>query len=100
MFAVYSGEPIINNTSQLPRIIHALQWIAREKFINLCETILTLWVLLTSEKSCQVTKKSVICCTIILAPNFTYCLENDTKEHLNKPVFFFFSHQEELYTDK
>lgn len=90
MFAVYSGEPIINNTSQLPRIIHALQWIPGEKFNNLCETILTLWVLLTSEKSCQVTKKSVICCTIILAPNFTYCLKNDTKGHLNKPVFFFF----------
>lgn len=89
MFTVYSGEPIINNTFPLPRIIHALQWIARKKFNNLCEIILTHEVLLTSEKLCQITKKSVICCTIILAPNFTYCLKNDTKEHLNKPGFFF-----------
>lgn len=64
--------------------------IATENFNELGEALLTDEVLPTSEKLCHVTKKSVTGCTIILAPNFNYCLNNDTKEHINQSVFFFF----------
>lgn len=64
--------------------------IATEKFKKLGEILLTDEGLLTSEKLCHYTKKSVTCCTIILVPNFTYCLNNGTKEHVHSSAFFFF----------
>lgn len=74
-------ENLPKNTFPLPGIIHALQRIATEKINKLGEILLTDEVLQTSKKLCHITKKSVICCTIILAPNVTYCLNNGTKEH-------------------
>lgn len=80
----------MKTTFLLPGIIYDLQQIATENFNKLGEALLTDEVLLTSEKLCHITKKSVIGCTIILAPNFNYCLNNGTKEHINQSVFFFF----------
>lgn len=91
---VCSVELIMKSTFPLPGIIYALWQIATENFNKQGEALLTDKVLLTSEKLCHITKKSVLGCTIILAPNFNYCLNNGTKEQTNQSGSFFF-HQEE-----